>query len=101
MDFSPSKDTLLRKADTLLGEARRARKSASVATDGERAHLMERAEDLERQAARLEKDAVSAKSGVFGAPSQQAAAKHAGLSRATTSGIRTLVRAATDEEPRR
>jgi hypothetical protein len=74
MDFSASKDTLLRKADTLLGEARRARKAASAAAEGDRAHFVERAEDLERQAARLEKDAVSAKNGVFGPPTKQPAA---------------------------
>jgi len=74
MDFSASKDSLLRKADALLGEARRARKSASLAAEGDRARLVERAEDLERQAARLEKDAVSAKNGVFGPPTRQPAA---------------------------
>jgi hypothetical protein len=74
MDFSASKDSLLRKADTLLGEARRARKSAAAAAEGDRAQLVERAEDLERQAARLEKDAVSAKSGVFAPPTKQPAA---------------------------
>jgi hypothetical protein len=64
MDPFASKDSLLRKADALLGEARRARKSAAVAAEGERGQLMERAQELERQAARLERDAVSAKNGV-------------------------------------
>jgi hypothetical protein len=83
MDFSASKDTLLRKADALLGEARRARKSASAAAESDRARLMERAEELERQAARLEKDAVSAKNGVFGPPAKQPAAP-------PRSGLKTL-----------
>lgn len=65
MDLFVSKDTLLRKADALLGEARRVRKSASLAADGDRVPLIARAEDLERQAARLEKDAATAKNGVF------------------------------------
>jgi hypothetical protein len=65
MDSFASKDTLLRKADALLADARRARKSASLAAEGDRAPLIDRAEDLERQAARLEKDAITAKNGVF------------------------------------
>jgi hypothetical protein len=65
MDPSASKDTLLRKADALLADARRARKSASLAADGSHTQLIERAEELERQAGRLEKDAVGAKNGVF------------------------------------
>lgn len=68
MELSVSKDTLLRKADALLAEGRRLRKQASLAADGERSPLIERAEDFERQAARLEKDAVTAKNGVFAAP---------------------------------
>ncbi len=81
MDFSASKDSLLRKADALLGEARRARKAASVAAEGDRAQWVERAEELERQAGRLEKDAVSAKNGVFGPPPtrQPAAPPRSGL----------------------
>jgi hypothetical protein len=71
MDKSVSKDTLLRKADALLSEARRSRKSATVSAEVDRVRLVERAEDLERQAARLEKDAVSAKNGVFGPPPLQ------------------------------
>lgn len=66
MDKSVSKDTLLRKADALLGEARRVRKlSAGLGEEGERMKMIRHAEDLEGQAARLEKDAVSAKNGVF------------------------------------
>lgn len=91
MDPFASKDTLLRKADMLLGEARRARKSASVSAEGERDQLIERAADLERQAARLERDAVSAKNGVFqphtprpGAPKPKAP------SPAAMSGLRAL-----------
>lgn len=61
-----SKDSLLRKADALLGEARRARKlSAGLGEEAERARMIRHAEDLEGQAARLEKDAVTAKNGVF------------------------------------
>jgi len=61
-----TKDTLLRKADALMGEARRARKlSAGVGVEAERLRMIRHAEDLEGQAARLEKDAVSAKNGVF------------------------------------
>ena len=65
MDLFASKDTLLRKADALLGEARRSRKQASLAVDDARGPLIERAEDFERQAARLERDAATAKSGVL------------------------------------
>jgi hypothetical protein len=66
MDKTVSKDSLLRKADALLGEARRARKqSADLSVEGERLKLIRHAEDLEGQAARLEKDAVAAKNGVF------------------------------------
>jgi hypothetical protein len=61
-----TKDTLLRTADTLLGEARRARKlSAGSVSDTDRVQLLQDAEELERRAARLEKDAASAKNGVF------------------------------------
>lgn len=61
-----TKDTLLKKADALLGEARRVRKvSANVGEESERLQMIRHAEDLEGQAARLEKDAVTAKNGVF------------------------------------
>jgi hypothetical protein len=61
-----TKDTLLKKADALLGEARRVRKvSTTVGVESERLQMIRHAEDLEGQAARLEKDAVSAKNGVF------------------------------------
>ena len=72
MESFASKEALLRKADALLAEARRARKSASLAADGDHVPLIERAEDLERQATRLEKDAVTAKNGVFAPHSPQA-----------------------------
>lgn len=75
MEPSVSKDSLLRRADALLGEARRARKSASVAGEDERIHLIGRAEELERQASRLEKDAASAKNGVFAGPTGQPSAR--------------------------
>jgi hypothetical protein len=61
-----TKDTLLRKADALLAEARRTRKLAGTQTmDSDRDRLMRDAEDLEGRAARLERDAASAKNGVF------------------------------------
>ncbi len=61
-----TKDTLLRAADGLLGEARRARKLSLVTvSDADRVQLLEDAAQLEIRAARLEKDAASAKNGVF------------------------------------
>lgn len=61
-----TKDTLLRKADALLAEARRTRKlSAAQASDTDRDQLIRDAVELESRAARLEKDAASAKNGVF------------------------------------
>ena len=61
-----TKDTLLRTANGPLGEARRARKLSLVAiSDVDRAQLLEDAAQLETRAARLEKDAASAKNGVF------------------------------------
>jgi len=65
MDNSVSKDSLLRRADALRSQGRRARKMSSTAAEGERAQLIERAQELERQATRFEKDAASAKDGVF------------------------------------
>lgn len=90
MDSFASKDTLLRKADALLGEARRARKSASLSAEGERAQLIERAEDLERQAARLERDAVSAKNGVFSPHTPQTGASKSRVTATAASGSRAL-----------
>jgi glycerol-3-phosphate O-acyltransferase len=65
-----SKDSLLKQADALLAQARRARKlSASDAVDAEdRAQLIRDAEQCERMAAQLEKDAIGAKTGVFSGP---------------------------------
>jgi hypothetical protein len=61
-----TKDTLLRKADALLSEARRVRKlSTAPGPEEDRSRMIRHAEDLEGQAARLEKDAVTAKNGVF------------------------------------
>jgi hypothetical protein len=61
-----TKDTLLRKADALLAEARRARKlSAAQAPGADRDQLVRDAVELESRAARLEKGAVSARNGVF------------------------------------
>jgi hypothetical protein len=64
-----TKDTLLRQADTFLAEARRARKlSAAQEPGAARDQLVKEATELESRAARLEKDAVSAKNGVFAGP---------------------------------
>lgn len=64
--FDISKDSLLRKADALLAEARRARKlSATRPAGADRDEMMRQAVELEGRAARLEKDAVTAKNGVF------------------------------------
>ena len=61
-----SKDTLLRTADMLLGEARRARRLSEGPVSAEdRVQLLQEAEELARRASRLEKDAASAKNGVF------------------------------------
>jgi len=61
-----TKDTLLRSADTLLAEARRTRKlSGGPVSEEDRAQLLHDALQLERRAATLEKDAASAKNGVF------------------------------------
>jgi glycerol-3-phosphate O-acyltransferase len=62
-----SKDGLLKQADALLAQARRARKlSASEAVEADdRAQLIRDAESLEKMARQLEKDAVGAKTGVF------------------------------------
>lgn len=61
-----TKDTLLRKADALLAEARRARKLAGAQTvESDRDRLIRDAVDLEGRASRLERDAASAKNGVF------------------------------------
>jgi hypothetical protein len=61
-----TKDTLLRKADALLAEARRARKQSAAAAAGSgRDQLIREAESLEHRAVQLEKDASSAKNGVF------------------------------------
>jgi hypothetical protein len=60
-----TKDTLLRKADALLAEARRARKRSALAAGTDRDQLIRDAVEFESRAARLEKDAVSAKNGVF------------------------------------
>lgn len=95
MDSFASKDTLLRKADALLGEARRVRKSASVSAEDERVRLIGHAEDLERQASRLERDAVSAKNGVFQPHTPQAGKGKFG-STAAASGSRTQDQRAAD-----
>jgi hypothetical protein len=61
-----TKDTLLRSADMLLAEARRARKMCDgTISEADRAQLLEDAKELEKRAARLEKDAASAKNGVI------------------------------------
>jgi hypothetical protein len=63
------KETLLGKADALLGQARRNRKlSTSQPTESDRDRLVRDAEELEDRAARLEKEASSAKNGIFTTP---------------------------------
>jgi hypothetical protein len=53
-------------ADAFLAEARRLRKESSAQAGGPaREQLIGEAEQLEAKAARLEKDAASAKDGVF------------------------------------
>ena len=90
MDSFASKDSLLRKADALLGEARRVRKSASLSAEDERVRLIGHAEDLERQASRLERDAVSAKNGVFQPHTPRPGAAKSNAATATTSGLRSM-----------
>jgi hypothetical protein len=59
-----SKESILRQADTLRAEARRARRlSADVIDETDRQSLARHITDLEATAARLEKAAVEAKSG--------------------------------------
>jgi hypothetical protein len=61
-----TKDTLLQEADALFAEARRARKLSAAQHPGTASEqLMRDAENLERRAMRLEKDAASARNGVF------------------------------------
>ena len=61
-----TKDTLLKMADAFLAEARQIRKQcATQASSPGREQLIGQAEQLEAKAARLEKDAASAKNGVF------------------------------------
>jgi hypothetical protein len=68
-----TKDTLLRRADGLLAEARRARKLSAAQPPGPAsAELIREAEALESRAARLEKDAISARNGVFAKAGQPA-----------------------------
>jgi hypothetical protein len=61
-----SKDLLLRQADTLLAQARRVRKSSASQLGPDRDQLVRDAEEMEGKAARLEKEAVSAKTHVVG-----------------------------------
>jgi hypothetical protein len=61
-----SKEFLLRQADTLLAQARRARKSSADQPEPDRDRLLHDAEELEGRAARLESEAVSAKTSVVG-----------------------------------
>ena len=78
-----TKDTLLRKADALLAEARRARKLSAAEPPGAASdRLMRDAEALEGRAARLEKDAASAKNGVFSGPRGPAGARDGAAARA-------------------
>ena len=59
-----SKESILRQADALRAEARRARRLAAGVTDeADRQSLARHITDLEANAARLEKTAIDAKSG--------------------------------------
>jgi hypothetical protein len=65
-----TKTTLLKMADGFFAEARRIRKECSTqASSPERDQLIGEAEQLEAKAARLEREAASAKDGAIG-PSQ-------------------------------
>ena len=59
-----SKELLLSQADTLLAQARRARKSSASQLQPDRDRLIRHAEEMEGKAARLEREAVSAKTNV-------------------------------------
>jgi hypothetical protein len=61
-----SKELLLREADTLLAQARRARKSSADQPEPDRDRLLRDAEEMEGRAARLEREAVSARTSVVG-----------------------------------
>jgi len=59
-----SKESILRQADALRAEARRARRlSADITDEADRQSLARHITDLEANAARLEKAAFDAKSG--------------------------------------
>lgn len=59
-----SKESILRQADALRAEARRARRlSTDVTDETDRQRLARHIADLEANAARLEKVAIDAKSG--------------------------------------
>jgi len=59
-----SKELLLSQADALLAQARRARKSSTNQLEPDRKRLICHAEEMEEKAARLEREAVSAKANV-------------------------------------
>lgn len=59
-----SKELLLSQADTLLAQARRARKSSANQQEPDRGRLVRHAQEMEGKAARLEREAASAKTNV-------------------------------------
>ena len=61
-----TKEVLLRQADTLLAQARRVRKSSAGELEPDRDRLLRDADEMERRAGLLEKQAVSAKTNVVG-----------------------------------
>jgi hypothetical protein len=66
MDNRVSKESLLQRVDALRYQARQARRLAgSLASEEDKEGLKSRAQELDAQAARLEKEAAEAKSGVF------------------------------------
>jgi hypothetical protein len=68
-----TKDSLLRTADTLLREGRRARRlSCGTVSDADCTQPLEDTEQLETRAARLQRDATPARNGIFVGPGQSA-----------------------------
>jgi len=66
MDNPVSKESLLQRVDALRHQARQVRRLADgLTSEGERQGLKSRAQDLDAQAGRLEREAAGAKSGVF------------------------------------
>jgi hypothetical protein len=66
MDTPVTKESLLSQVDVMRDLSRRARRLAtSLAAEADRARLIRYSEELEANAARLEREAADAKSGVL------------------------------------